>query len=118
MVGRVVGVGLVDEITDRQYVVVDGADGRVHYAEPRAPQRRCRAAVRHDRQARRRSAGGPAASVFTHRGSVAGEPAWTGDLSRPTWLDELISGKECLPRLSTGFGSEVERARCNPGPAG
>jgi type IV secretory pathway VirD2 relaxase len=33
VIGRVVAVGLVDEITDRQYVIVDGADGRVHYAE-------------------------------------------------------------------------------------
>src|SRR5262245_3131384 len=31
--GKIIAVGLVDEITDRQYVIVDGADGRVHYAE-------------------------------------------------------------------------------------
>ena len=31
--GKVIAVGLVDEITDRHYVIVDGADGRVHYAE-------------------------------------------------------------------------------------
>jgi len=33
LVGKVVGVGLVDEITDRTWVVVDAVDGRVHYAE-------------------------------------------------------------------------------------
>jgi type IV secretory pathway VirD2 relaxase len=33
VIGKVVGVGLADEIYDRQYVVVDGIDGRVHYAE-------------------------------------------------------------------------------------
>jgi hypothetical protein len=33
VIGKVIAVGLVDEITDRQYVIVDGADGRVHYAE-------------------------------------------------------------------------------------
>jgi hypothetical protein len=33
LVGRVVGVGLVDEISDHTWVVVDAVDGRVHYAE-------------------------------------------------------------------------------------
>jgi hypothetical protein len=33
LIGKVVGVGLVDEITDRTWVVVDAVDGRVHYAE-------------------------------------------------------------------------------------
>ena len=33
IVGRVAGIGLTDEINDRQYVVVDGVDGKVHYAD-------------------------------------------------------------------------------------
>ena len=33
LIGKVIGVGLVDEITDRTWVVVDAVDGRVHYAE-------------------------------------------------------------------------------------
>jgi type IV secretory pathway VirD2 relaxase len=33
VVGRVAGIGLTDEINDRHYVVVDGIDGRVHYAD-------------------------------------------------------------------------------------
>jgi hypothetical protein len=33
LIGKVVGVGMVDEITDRAWVVVDAVDGRVHYAE-------------------------------------------------------------------------------------
>jgi hypothetical protein len=33
VIGKVVGVGLADELHDRQYVVVDGIDGRVHYGE-------------------------------------------------------------------------------------
>ena len=32
-VGRVVAVGLSDEINDRHFVVVDGIDGKVHYAD-------------------------------------------------------------------------------------
>jgi type IV secretory pathway VirD2 relaxase len=33
IVGRVAGIGLTDEINDRHYVVVDGVDGKVHYAD-------------------------------------------------------------------------------------
>jgi hypothetical protein len=43
LIGKVVGVGLVDEITDRTWVVVDAVDGRVHYAElGRLHPARCR----------------------------------------------------------------------------
>jgi type IV secretory pathway VirD2 relaxase len=31
--GRIVGVGLADELSGRSYLVVDGLDGRIHYAE-------------------------------------------------------------------------------------
>jgi type IV secretory pathway VirD2 relaxase len=110
VVGRVVGVGLVDEITDRQYVVVDGADGRVHYAElgrraaDAAPQRGMIVKLAADRLD-----GRPQASSRIEVLSPAdlrGQETYLG----PTWLDEVIAGKERLPRLSTGFGSEVERA--------
>ncbi len=33
IVGRVAGIGLTDEINDRHYLVVDGIDGKVHYAD-------------------------------------------------------------------------------------
>jgi hypothetical protein len=33
LIGRVVGEGFSDELTERRYVVVDGIDGRPHYAE-------------------------------------------------------------------------------------
>jgi type IV secretory pathway VirD2 relaxase len=33
IVGRVAGIGLADEINDRHYLVIDGIDGRVHYAD-------------------------------------------------------------------------------------
>ncbi|MHC2463319.1 relaxase/mobilization nuclease RlxS [Bradyrhizobium embrapense] len=33
LVGRVVGEGFADELTERRYVVLDGVDGRTHYAE-------------------------------------------------------------------------------------
>jgi uncharacterized protein DUF3363 len=33
LVGRVVGEGFSDELRERRYVVLDGVDGRTHYAE-------------------------------------------------------------------------------------
>jgi hypothetical protein len=33
VIGRLVEVGIADEMTDRKYLVVDGIDGRIHYAE-------------------------------------------------------------------------------------
>jgi type IV secretory pathway VirD2 relaxase len=30
LIGKVIGVGMVDEITDRTWVVIDAVDGRVH----------------------------------------------------------------------------------------
>jgi type IV secretory pathway VirD2 relaxase len=33
LVGRVVGEGFSDELSERRYVVIDGIDGRTHYAE-------------------------------------------------------------------------------------
>jgi type IV secretory pathway VirD2 relaxase len=33
LVGKVVGVGFTDEISDRTWVVIDAVDGRIHYAE-------------------------------------------------------------------------------------
>lgn len=33
IVGRVAGLGLSDELNDKHYLVVDGTDGRVHYAD-------------------------------------------------------------------------------------
>ncbi len=33
VIGKVVEVGIADEMTDRKYLVVDGIDGRIHYAE-------------------------------------------------------------------------------------
>ncbi|MHC2313083.1 type IV secretory pathway VirD2 relaxase [Bradyrhizobium diazoefficiens] len=33
LIGRIVGEGFADELTERRYVVIDGVDGRTHYAE-------------------------------------------------------------------------------------
>ena len=33
LIGKIAGVGMIDEITDRSWVVIDAVDGRAHYAE-------------------------------------------------------------------------------------
>ena len=33
LIGKIVGVGMIDEISDRTWVILDAVDGRVHYAE-------------------------------------------------------------------------------------
>ncbi|MCP4385546.1 MAG: DUF3363 domain-containing protein [Hyphomicrobiales bacterium] len=33
VVGKIVGIGLADEMKDRHYVLVDGIDGKLNYAE-------------------------------------------------------------------------------------
>ena len=33
LIGKIIGTGLVDEISDNKWAVIDGADGRVHYVE-------------------------------------------------------------------------------------
>jgi type IV secretory pathway VirD2 relaxase len=109
VVGRVVSVGLVDEITDRQYVIIDGADGRVHYAElgrrsaDAAPQRGMIVQLASDRlDGRPRSA---SRIEVLSPAELPGQETYIG----PTWLDTVIAGKERLSTRSTGFGAELER---------
>jgi type IV secretory pathway VirD2 relaxase len=109
VVGRVVAVGLVDEITDRQYVVVDGVDGRVHYAElgrrpsDAAPGKDMIVSLAADRLD-----GRPQAATrieVLSPGALKGQDAYVG----PTWLDEVLVGRHRVTPQSTGFGGEVER---------
>ena len=110
IVGRVAGIGLTDEINDRHYVVVDGADGKVHYVD----------------------IGHLAPELVPEKGMIAslesqvpesGEPTRTRlrvlsylrletliEAEGATWLDkELVSSK--LDRLANaGFGAESRAA--------
>ena len=111
LIGKVVGVGMVDEITDRTWVVVDAVDGRVHYAE----------------LGRLKPADVPARGMLV---ALAGdEPAGQADLrprlqvlsaveierqatyDGPTWLDQAIIGK-CQVRTQgmPGFAAELRQA--------
>ena len=110
LVGRVVGVGLVDEISDRTWVVIDAMDGRAHYAElgrvkpADAPVRGTIVAL----------AGGgldgkpspvPKLQVLS---PVALEKQTTYD--GPTWLDEAILSRWEPEPGTPGFAGQVRVA--------
>lgn len=110
LVGKVVGVGMVDEITDRTWVIIDAVDGRVHYAElgrlkPEAvPVRGNIVALAGDRLNEK-----PSSVPRLHLLSAA-------DLDRqttydgPTWLDQAIVSKWQPEIRTSGFTVEVDKA--------
>jgi len=108
LVGRVVTRGLSDEAADRHYLIVDGADGRVHYVdigkgeavEP-IPEG---AVVRLEPQ---RGNSAPVAvrmlsPLPLHRQLASGGP---------TWLDHELIAELPEPLRDAGFGHEVREAQ-------
>jgi Protein of unknown function (DUF3363) len=115
LIGKVVAVGLVDAITDRQYVIVDGTDGRVHYAAlGRFPTTEM-------------PAGGMIVSLSSD--SLQGKPKSTPrlqvlspvelarqiDYDGPTWLDRALIARDHLRASPAGFGTELNQALANRG---
>ena len=108
--GKVIAVGLVDEITDRHYVIVDGADGRAHYAElgrlnpHEVPSRGMVVSLASD------SLHGRPKSVVWLKilSSVELEalPSYNG----PTWLDRALTDKHRVAVAVTGFGAAIDKA--------
>jgi type IV secretory pathway VirD2 relaxase len=110
LIGKVVGVGLVDEITDRTWVVVDAVDGRVHYAE----------------LGRLQAAEAPARGIIVILGgdNLQGKPSPAPKLQvlspveierqaaydGPTWLDQAIVSKWRPDPQLRGFATELEGA--------
>jgi type IV secretory pathway VirD2 relaxase len=110
VIGKVIAVGLVDEITDRQYVIVDGADGRVHYAElgrlrpDQTPARGMIVSLVSDRlEGKPRST--PRLTVLSPV-QLERLPTYDG----PTWLDRAVVSKERISGGPIGFGGELSHA--------
>jgi type IV secretory pathway VirD2 relaxase len=110
LVGKVVGVGLVDEISDHTWVVIDAMDGRAHYAElgrlkpADAPVRGTIVALAGDTLDAKPSPV-PKLQVLS---PVTLEKQATYD--GPTWLDEAILSR-WQPELGTsGFAGQVRAA--------
>ena len=109
VIGKVVGVGLADEIYDRQYVVVDGIDGRVHYAETSklAPEE-----VPGPGMIVALSGSGGKGSMRNVRIEVLSywELEKLPGADALTWLDRTIVENKEMPLREHGFGAEVKAA--------
>ena len=110
LIGKVVGVGLVDEITDRTWVVVDAADGRVHYAElgrlkpTEVPTRGMLVALADD-PLQGKPSPHPKLQVLSPV-EVASHPTYDG----PTWLDQAIISQWSPDTEARGFAADLHAA--------
>jgi type IV secretory pathway VirD2 relaxase len=113
VIGRVAAIGLADELSDRRYVVIDGVDGRVHYAD----------------------LGNVKPEVLPERGMIAALEGTTNEETRKqsnrlrvlsylnlerletaeglTWLDKELASTSPTFISDNGFGSEVKAALRN-----
>jgi type IV secretory pathway VirD2 relaxase len=110
LLGRLVGVGSIDDITDRTWVVIDAVDGRIHYAELGRLK-----PVERPRQgdlvllAAGAGAGKPSAAPKLHVLSVV-ELARQTSYEGPTWIDQaLLANWQPDPEVA-GFGAELRGA--------
>ena len=110
LIGKVVGVGIVDEITDRTWVVVDAVDGRVHYAElgrlkpDDVPVRGTIVALTADKLEGKPSPT-PRLQVLSPI-EIRHQLAYDG----PTWLDQATVAKWRPEPQAPGFAAELRQA--------
>ena len=110
IVGRVAGLGLNDEINDRHYIVVDGTDGKVHYAD-----------VGHLRPELVPDKG--MIIAIENRVANEGERQRTNlrilsylnleklvEVEGATWLDKELLSKSAEQLTQSGFGNDVASA--------
>ena len=115
LIGKVVGVGMVDEITDRTWVVVDAVDGRVHYAElgrlkpADVPARGTIVALAGD-NVQAKPSPAPRLQVLS---AIELERHTTYD--GPTWLDQAIVSKWRPDPQMGGFAADLQRALATRG---
>jgi type IV secretory pathway VirD2 relaxase len=111
LIGKVLGVGMVDEITDRTWVVVDAVDGRVHYADlgrikpGDAPQRGILVALAGDETLRGKPTSVPRLEVLS-----AVEIGRLATYHGPTWLDKAIVGRLQVQEDTPGCPAELRQA--------
>ena len=116
LIGKVIGVGMVDEITDRTWVVVDAVDGRIHYADlgriapAEAPHRGMLVALSGDETLRGKPTSVPRLEVLS-----AVEMARLVAYDGPTWLDEAIVGRLQVQKEMPGFPGELRQVLADRG---
>ncbi|WP_170937223.1 MULTISPECIES: DUF3363 domain-containing protein [Rhodomicrobium] len=110
VIGKVAGVGMVDEITDRSWVVIDALDGRAHYAElgrltpSEVPSRGIIVALVGNRLNGKPS-GTPRLEILSTV-ELNKLPAYDG----PTWLDQALLKRQTLEDHPRGFAAELKEA--------
>ena len=110
IVGRVAGLGLTDEINDRHYIVIDGVDGKVHYADvghvrPEfVPDKGMIVAIENST-----SEGSDKQRTRLRILSYLNLEKLV-DADGATWLDKELLGKSREQLAEQGFGSEVVAA--------
>ena len=110
LIGKVVGMGMVDEITDRTWVVIDAVDGRVHYAElgrlkaTDVPERGTLVALAGEAAPGKPSAA-PKLQLLSPM-EIERQTAYEG----PTWIDQALLAKWRPDADVAGFGAELRGA--------
>ena len=110
LIGKVVGVGMIDEITDRTWVVVDAVDGRAHYAElgrlksTELPARGMLVALAGD------ALPGKPTPVPRLQLLSGTEIERLANYDGPTWLDHAIVAKLQIDKGLPGFAADLRQA--------
>jgi type IV secretory pathway VirD2 relaxase len=110
LIGKVIGVGFVDEITDRHYVVIDGADARVHYVElghlkpDNVPVRDSVVRITADRL------DGKPQSAPRLQSLSRDEVGRIASYDGPVWVDRLVTTSDPSMQSGRGFGAELAGA--------
>lgn len=112
--GKVVTMGLSNELQDHHYMVVDGTDGKLHYAEVGRlskydpPARDMVVTL----QGRDQGQGGHTRQHVPARVFIESHVAFRelATAEGATWLDRRLLSKNCHAYRDKGFGAEVDRA--------
>ncbi len=111
--GKLAALGLSDEFNDRHYAVVDGVDGKLHYAEIGRlskydpPSKGMVVILRDQEPSKQRQSQQTIARVFIESHVPFREIA---SADGATWLDRKLLEKEPVEFRDKGFGAEVNRA--------
>jgi type IV secretory pathway VirD2 relaxase len=110
VLGKVAALGLSDEINDRHYVVVDGVDGRLHYADigkvrPEAlPEKGMIVSI----EAARSQDDAKLRNRLRIQSYLSFEKLAEAD--GVTWLDKELLAKTPTPMAYQGFGADAKTA--------
>ena len=111
--GKLVALGLSDELNDRHYAAVDGVDGKLHYAEIGRlskydpPSKNMVVTLRGQSSLKEQLSRQAIARVFIESHAPFRDLAIADGA---TWLDRKLLSKEPLEFRNKGFGAEANRA--------